>query len=551
MSNPTGPTLSTIGPCGSCGVDNPSAARFCMACGAEIVRSAAPASGLRFVSVVFCDVVGSTVLATALEPDRWAAVLDGYFTLVGSLVESYGGKVEKFIGDAVVAVFGVDGHGESAAATAVAAASAIVRGTGEYAAGLGELLLGDFPVRAAVASGHVAVSARTSSFVIGSVLNRAARLQSHAPDDGVIVDLATRLQLPEQLPLRAVEPVAAKGFSQAVPAWVVSPAGAAPRPGAVGTVGRGELVGELAAAVGAAVDAPGPALIVVGGAPGVGKTRLVAETLDRGPGSATVVLRCPPVGAGLGLLACYLFLEEIEAAAHRGVDHADIAAHLTGPLSRAELAPAQDRGELGRALADALERFRRSRPLVLVIEHSEWIPEVLADLLGELTAPDRHGTVVLLVGVETPPALSARAARHVTVPPLRHPDARLLADRLLTAQQGAVTHSADAAPPAAGTPPAAPSDPSAPPQPAAGPLSAARDDELVAHLAPGAGAVGGAGVRDAADEIARRAGGTRCISSRWSRCGGSRSRGTTGCRRARMPRSARGSINWTAARGSC
>ncbi|WP_330299770.1 AAA family ATPase [Streptomyces sp. NBC_00503] len=432
MTKPTGPIVTTASPCTGCGEDNPSAARFCMACGAEIGPPATPASGLRFVSVIFCDVVGSTGLATSLEPDRWAAVLDGYFSLVGSLVEQYGGKVEKFIGDAVVAVFGVEGHGESAAAAAVSAATAIGHRTGEYARSLGELLLGDFPVRSAVASGHVAVSGRTSSFVIGSVLNRAARLQQYAPDDGVIVDLATRLQLQDHFPLRAIEPVAAKGFARAVPAWIVGPAGA-PAPG-TGTVGRTGLVGELAARIGVAAAADGPTLILVGGPSGVGKSRLVAEVLDHCPGLATAVLRCPPAGTGLGLLACCLFLEEIENAARQGHDRVDVTVQLTGASTRAEQALAQDRGELGRALTAALDRLRGARPLLLVVEDSEWTPGALADLLDELTAAPGRPVVVLLVGVSAPEALAGREDHRLTVPPLGRPDARRLAHRLLTAQ---------------------------------------------------------------------------------------------------------------------
>ncbi|MFD8210160.1 AAA family ATPase [Streptomyces sp. NPDC059695] len=433
MSKPTGPIVATASRCTGCGVDNPSAARFCMACGVEIGPAPAlPASGLRFVSVVFCDVVGSTGLATSLEPDRWAAVLDGYFSLVGSLVEGYGGKVEKFIGDAVVAVFGVEGNGESAAATAVSAATAIAQRTGEYARGLGELLLGDFPVRCAVASGHVAVSGRTSSFVIGSVLNRAARLQGHAPDDGVIVDLATRLQLQDHVPLRAVEPITAKGFAQSVPAWIVGPAGT--RAPGTGTVGRTGLVGELAARIDAAAAATGPTLIRVEGPSGVGKSRLVTEALDRCTGLATAVLRCPPAGTGLDLLACCLFLEEVENAARQGHDRVDVTVQLTGASTRAEQALAQDRGELGRALTAALDRLRGTRPLLLVVEHSEWTPGALADLLDELTAAPGRPVVVLLVGVSAPEALAGRGDHRLTVPPLERPDARRLAHRLLTAQ---------------------------------------------------------------------------------------------------------------------
>ncbi|MFD9318421.1 AAA family ATPase [Streptomyces sp. NPDC060053] len=479
MSKPTGPIVTTASLCTGCGVDNPSAARFCMACGAEIGPPGTPASGLRFVSVIFCDVVGSTALATSLAPDRWAAVLDGYFSLVGSLVEQYGGKVEKFIGDAVVAVFGVEGHGESAAATAVSAATAIAHRTGEYARGLGELLLDDFPVRCAVASGHVAVSGRTSSFVIGSVLNRAARLQQYAPDDGVIVDLATRLQLQDHFPLRAIEPVTAKGFARSVPAWIVGPAGDQ-APG-TGTVGRTDLVGELTARIGAAATATGPTLILIGGPSGVGKSRLVAEALDHCTGLATAVLRCPPAGTGLGLLACCLFLEEIENAARQGRDTVDVTVQLTGASTRAEQAPAQDRGELGRALTAALDRLRGPRPLLLVVEHSEWTPGALADLLDELTAAPGRPVVVLLVGVSAPEALADRGDHRLTVPPLRRPDARRLAHRLLTAQ-----HDPSAAEPSGSRPAGtgAPGHDPAPPAPPA-PLSPDSAAEEIALRAGG------------------------------------------------------------------
>ncbi|GAA3376676.1 hypothetical protein GCM10020367_49300 [Streptomyces sannanensis] len=434
MSGPDRPAESTRA-CSDCGLRHPPAARFCMACGTELARPGPPPGGLRFVSVVFCDVVGSTNLATTLEPDRWAAVLDGYFTRVGALVEEHGGKVEKFIGDAVVAAFGMDAHGESAAAAAVAAAAAIVRGTRAYAAELGELLTGDFPVRAAVASGHVAVSARTSSFVIGSVLNRAARLQQYAPDDGVIVDLATRLQLPDDVPLYALEPVAAKGFEQAVPAWVLGTTVAAPRPGDSPLLGRDTLVGELADAVSTALTLPAPRLIVVDGASGVGKSRLVAEALDRCPDHATALLTCPSPGSGLGLLACYLLQEGLEQAAAAQKARVEITAHVTGLSSRAERAVVQDRGELTRALGRALALFRGPRPLVLIIERAEWIPDVLTDVLDELCAAGDPRTAVVVVGVTTPPVPDGHTAHRLTVPPLSAPDARQLAERLLTMRQ--------------------------------------------------------------------------------------------------------------------
>ncbi|MFF4248716.1 AAA family ATPase [Streptomyces sp. NPDC001822] len=434
MSGPDRPAESTRA-CSDCGLRHPPAARFCMACGTELTRPGPPPGGLRFVSVVFCDVVGSTNLATTLEPDRWAAVLDGYFTRVGALVEEHGGKVEKFIGDAVVAAFGMDGHGEAAAAAAVAAAAAIVRGTRTYAAELGELLTGDFPVRAAVASGHVAVSARTSSFVIGSVLNRAARLQQYAPDDGVIVDLATRLQLPDDVPLHALEPVAAKGFEQAVPAWVLGTAVAAPRPGDSPLLGRDTLVGELADAVSEALASPAPRLIAVDGASGVGKSRLVAEALDRCPGHATALLSCPSPGSGLGLLACYLLQEGLEQAAEAQRARVEITAHVTGLSSRAERAVMQDRGELARALGRALALFRGPRPLVLIIERAEWIPDVLTDVLDELCAAGAPRTAVVVVGVTTPPAPDGHTAHRLTVPPLSAQDAQRLAERLMAERQ--------------------------------------------------------------------------------------------------------------------
>src|SRR5213083_1389827 len=174
--------------CANCGQENPDVARFCLACGQAL--EAEPAAGQderRIVSVVFVDLVGFTARSEKLDPEDVAAILTPYHDLVRRELESFGGVVEKFIGDAIMAVFGAPTAYGDDAERAVRGALAVRDSTRELDARQLHL---DLQLRIAVNTGEALVAlgasmARGESMVAGDVVNTASRLQSAAPVNGV------------------------------------------------------------------------------------------------------------------------------------------------------------------------------------------------------------------------------------------------------------------------------------------------------------------------------------------------------------------------------
>lgn len=397
-------------------------------------------TGRRFISALFCDVVGSTELAAGLEPERWAAILDGYFAATTEAVERAGGRVEKFIGDAVVAVFGLADGDEHAARDSAGSAAAILLAVDQYAATLRGSAKGRFGVRVAIASGYVAFSPRSSTFVIGAVLNRAARLQQAAAPGAAVVDLATWLQTRAERPFLRLPDVTAKGFEQPLPVWQLEIGATAGDPVDPSTrdepdlVDRVEPLRDLTAAIDHALANVNTAPITMHGPAGLGKTRLLDHVLrsyqDR---CASVVVPCPHGGERLGVLPLYGLLDQLEHAANEPAAGAaansrgprlQIGLSLAAPASIAESAPAQDTSELRTDLLRALRRFRGDRPLIFVVDNAQWLPPALAEFVRSLTDPSgRTGldrTAVLLVSrTPTAPApVPAPLSQVIELPPL-------------------------------------------------------------------------------------------------------------------------------------
>src|SRR3954470_17476915 len=111
--------------CPACGIENPATARFCAACGTQLVRDNPARDARKMVTILFADVAGSTALGEVLDPETVRSLMDGYFAIIRETIESHGGTVEKFIGDAVMAVFGIPILHEDDALRAVRAADAI------------------------------------------------------------------------------------------------------------------------------------------------------------------------------------------------------------------------------------------------------------------------------------------------------------------------------------------------------------------------------------------------------------------------------------------
>src|ERR1700712_3229863 len=178
--------------CHACDAENPEGASFCLRCGAALAGASLPRDERRIVTVIFVDLVGFTARAESLDPEEVRAVLTPYHDRVRREIESFGGVVEKFIGDAVMGIFGAPlAHGDDAERAVRAALE--IRDRIDGVAG------GELQIRIAVNTGEAIVSlgprpALGESMVAGDVVNTAARLQAAAPVNGIVVGEKTYLE---------------------------------------------------------------------------------------------------------------------------------------------------------------------------------------------------------------------------------------------------------------------------------------------------------------------------------------------------------------------
>src|SRR6266850_5986779 len=208
--------------CPACGQENPVGFNFCGACGAELDAAPAPAREERkVITVLFADLVGFTSRAEKLDPEDVRALLSPYYARLRHELERHGGTVEKFIGDAVVALFGAPVAHEDDPERAVRAAIAIREAIVELNEADPTL---ELEVRIAVNTGEalVALGARPDlgeGMASGDVVNTTARLQTAAPVDGILVGEATYHATSHAIEYRDAPAVEAKGKANPVPAW--------------------------------------------------------------------------------------------------------------------------------------------------------------------------------------------------------------------------------------------------------------------------------------------------------------------------------------------
>ena len=263
--------------CPACGRENPDGSRFCGMCGAALVPATErPREERKVVTILFTDLVGSTALAEGRDPEDVRATLSAYYAQLRAELERHGGTVEKFIGDAVMAVFGAPVAHEDDAERAVRAALAIRDSIGE-----------ELQIRTAVNTGEalVALGAKPGegdAMVAGDVVNTAARLQGAAPVNGILVGEGTYRATRQTIDYREAPAVDAKGKAEPVKVWEA--VGARSRPGSdVEDKLRTPLVGRqrerdlLADALTRARTEESAQLVTLVGVPGIGKSRLVAE----------------------------------------------------------------------------------------------------------------------------------------------------------------------------------------------------------------------------------------------------------------------------------
>lgn len=418
--------------CASCGQENPDNARFCLACGRELAAAAPRREERRVVSVVFVDLVGFTERSERLDPEDVQAFLAPYHELVRDELESFGGVVEKFIGDAIVAVFGAPTAYGDDPERAVRAAFA-VRAVAD--------LHGDerrLDLRIAVNTGEalVTLGARPElgeAMVAGDVVNTASRLQSAAPVNGVIVGRETYVATRNAIAYEAAEPVHAKGKAEPVEAWVaVEPLHPAGERGLSGDlVGRARelevLRGIWERVSGEAV----PHLVTVIGPAGIGKTRLAQEfsSAVEALGGRSVHGRSLPYRESSAYFAfstqvkalCGIFendprevglqklRERVEVDLPLGASADTVAQHLAILLGLDPDGNVDDREELFFSVRCFIEAVAREQPTVFVLEDIHWADRGLLDLV-ELLAARLRDLPVLLLTLARPDLFDARPA---------------------------------------------------------------------------------------------------------------------------------------------
>ncbi|MDQ7829884.1 MAG: adenylate/guanylate cyclase domain-containing protein [Armatimonadota bacterium] len=399
--------------CPTCGFDNPAGMRLCGNCGTALEGVAGAGEERKLVTVLFADVVGSTALAAAVDPERLRGQMARFFAVAREEVERYGGTVEKFIGDAVMAVFGLPVIHEDDAERAARAVSAI-RARIEPEVAAGRLP----PIRAGLATGEVVANPRAVEkgefLVTGEVVNLAARLQQHAEPGQILVSARTMRALQHAAALRAAPPLTVKGPADPLPAWELRDL-APPREREVRAtpfVGREEeldlLVGHLRRT---RREGRGHVVTILGPA-GVGKTRLVQEFRQRAGDVHSLRGRALPYGTGVPLWAlgetireeCGILFGDPLDTARRKVTAAagrlDVVDGVPALLSVLGLGPAGrdlTRQELFAGMRVFFRALAERGPLLLILEDMHSADDVTLDYLEHSADWIREIPLLLLV----------------------------------------------------------------------------------------------------------------------------------------------------------
>lgn len=397
--------------CHSCGTDSPADARFCAVCGAPL--EAADAREVRkMVTIVFSDLVGSTEMGEGLDPESLRAVMSTYFDQMREIIERHGGTVEKFIGDAIMAVFGVPTMREDDALRAVRAAHEMRIAVGTLNADLERRWKVRLQTRTGINTGTVVAgdSSTRQPMVTGDTVNLAARLEQHAPGGEILIGDITRRLTRDLIETQTVEPLTMKGKAEPMPAFLVlavNESRARSRTTmASPLVGRDEELGRLQRILAEAKSTSTGRLCTILGAPGLGKTRLAAELISTCGDWRVLQGRCPPAGEGRTMAP---LTEILRAAA--GTSEGEQVEHALGALAvetgdaaladglsqlldlQATAVPAH---ELFGTVRRLFSHLAQERPLLLCFDDIQWAESLLLDLLENVVTWTRDAPIVVI-----------------------------------------------------------------------------------------------------------------------------------------------------------
>jgi class 3 adenylate cyclase/tetratricopeptide (TPR) repeat protein len=445
--------------CPSCGEENADKARFCQNCATPLDEADEVAADVRrVVTIVFADVTGSTSLGERLDPEALRRVMGRYFDEMSTVIERHGGTVEKFIGDAVMAVFGIPRLHEDDALRAVRAAF----GMREALEALNVELEREHGIgiaaRIGVNTGEVVAGDPSTGqrLVTGDAVNVAARLEQAASPGEIFLGETTYRLVKDAVEVEPVSALDLKGKEEPVPAFrlltVLTDTAGHERHLDSPMVGRGKELEMLERALEHAVTERTSHLFTLLGPAGVGKSRLVGEFLGGSPATATVLRgRCLSYGEGITF---FPLAEVIHQAA--GILEGEPPASARDKLATS-LADTADGERIASlvgglfgwsppgatedsfwAVRKVLEHLARDRPVVVVFDDIHWAEPTMLDLIEHLADWTRDAAV-LLVCVARPELLDIRSgwgggkmnATSILLEPLPGDEASLLVDNLL------------------------------------------------------------------------------------------------------------------------
>jgi class 3 adenylate cyclase/tetratricopeptide (TPR) repeat protein len=430
--------------CAACGQENRDGARFCDSCGGPLAGEAVRELR-KVVTILFCDVTGSTALGERLDSESLRRVMERYFALARTVLERHGGTVEKFIGDAVMAVFGIPVVHEDDALRAARAAAELRDGLAELNSELQREFGTELQVRIGINTGEV-VTNEGGTLATGDAVNVAARLEQAAQPGDILVGDTTRQLAEGALELEPVAPVLAKGKSEPLLAYrltgVRADAPAFERRFDAPFVGRGGELEQLSQVFGRAVRDRSCQLFTVLGPAGIGKSRVVHEFVASAAGSIVLRGRCLAYGEGITYFPLVEVLEQIAAADElSGLLRGDAQRELLNEVSAA-IGVVDDavlaREDTFRAVRMLLELLAQSRPVILVLDDLHWAEPTFLDLVDHIADWSRDAPIFLLC-VARPDLLDARPAwgggklnaATILLEPLSESDAETLIDNLL------------------------------------------------------------------------------------------------------------------------
>jgi len=399
--------------CQTCGADNADQGQFCINCGSHLTVRKQHRETRKTVTVIFADPKPSTVDGAPLDPERLRDVMSRYFDGMQRALEGHGATVEKFIGDAVMAVFGLPIRHEDDALRAVRAA----REMQEALAGLNAAFEAEHGITLAnhigvntgeVVAGDASLGQR---LVTGDTVNVAARLEQAAGSREILLGPLTHQLVRDAVQVEPVEPLTLKGKSEPVPAYrlleVSDPSVAVQRRSDTPMVGREQEMGALQGMLTRAIEERACRLATVVGDAGVGKTRLVTEFTSASAETALLIRgRCLPYGDGITFWplreivrdACGIQTDDpadvVHAKLHAEITDSDVVDRLASVAGASEAAfPVP---ELFWAARRFLEMLAAERPVVAIIDDIHSAEATFLELLKTLGETVTDAPVLLL-----------------------------------------------------------------------------------------------------------------------------------------------------------